>query len=201
MNLPSRMIRLVSLNTGRPAVLGQRGGQDVLSAIYKTPVPDSEVLLGQLGIVGDAQVDTSIKGGKQVHGGSDKAVYAYPSEHFPLWAEELGRLIGPGSFGENLTIAGATEDTVYIGDIWQLGEAVLEVTKPRRPCYKLNLYFGRDDMIKRMRQNARCGWYLRVLNPRPIPTSGEFHLLDRMGDAISVQDAFLKKARTEGDWA
>ncbi|MCI4371622.1 MAG: MOSC domain-containing protein, partial [Thermoplasmata archaeon] len=99
-----------------------------------------------------------------VHGGPTKAVYAYPSEHYPSWRRELARSDLPwGSFGENLTTDGLGEDTVHIGDRLRVGSALLRVTQPRMPCYKLGIRFGRDDMIRRFLESGRSGFYLAVL--------------------------------------
>jgi MOSC domain-containing protein YiiM len=103
------------------------------------------------------------------HGGPRKAVYAYPSEHYPAWCDELGLASIPwGGFGENLTVRGVTEDDVRPGDRLEIGDAVLEVTIPRTPCFKLNIRFGRDDMVRRLARSGRCGFYLGVVRPGSV---------------------------------
>src|SRR5439155_1384928 len=114
-------------------------------------------LVRTLNIDGDGQADLS------VHGGVDKAVYAYPSEHYPFWQEELHLDLPWGAFGENLTIAGLAEETTSIGDRLGIGTAVFEVSQPRLPCFKLEAKFQRNDMIKRLLDSRRTGFYLRVL--------------------------------------
>ena len=111
----------------------------------------------RLNLDGDRQADLT------VHGGPAKAVYAYPSEHYPLWKSELPETALPwGMFGENLTTEGMIEHEIHIGDKFRIGEAIVIVTQPRMPCYKLALKFQRDDMLSRMLTNGRSGFYLAV---------------------------------------
>ncbi len=154
------------MNVALPRVLGDHRGQPVTSGIAKQPVTAEFLWLGTLNLEGDAQADL------EVHGGPDKAVYAYASEHLPAWAAELGQELGPAPFGENLSTRGGTEDDVCIGDRWFWGDAVLEVCQPRSPCYKLAMYRGRGDMTRLFRQSGRSGWYLRVLQPGRVPVAG-----------------------------
>jgi MOSC domain-containing protein YiiM len=127
----------------------------VLTSIFKEPV-SGPVPLRRHNLDGDAQADLT------VHGGPDKAVYAYPSEHYPGWAEQLGRLLEPGNFGENLTTEGLLEDSVHIGDEFHVGTARLVVTQPRMPCYKLGLRFGDPGMVKRFLAEGKPGIYFGV---------------------------------------
>ncbi len=159
-------IDLVSVNVAKPQYLGEHRGHPVTSGIAKRPVTVGHLRLDRLNLEGDGQADLT------VHGGPDKAVYAYPSEHLPAWAAELGQELGPAAVGENLSTAGGTEDDVCIGDRWFWGDAVLEVAQPRAPCYKLAIYRGRGDIGRLMRQSGRCGWYLRVLEPGRVPVAG-----------------------------
>jgi MOSC domain-containing protein YiiM len=149
-----------------PEYLGLFRGERITSGIAKRPVTAESLWLDTLNLEGDAQADL------EVHGGPDKAVYAYPSEHLPAWAAELGEELGPAPFGENLSTAGATEDDVCIGDRWFWGDAVLEVCQPRTPCFKLTMHRGRGDMIRLFRQSGRSGWYLRVIQPGRVPVAG-----------------------------
>ena len=114
-----------------------------------------------------------------VHGGPDKAVYAYPSEHLPLWEEELGHTLGPAPFGENLSTRGATEADVYIGDRWRWDRAVLEVCQPRWPCYKLALYRQRSDIQLLLKGSGRTGWYLRVVEPGEVTVGSPMKVVER----------------------
>ncbi len=123
------------VNVGTPSLLAETAAEHVWSGIRKQPVPPSSVLwLSAINLAGDGQADLS------VHGGPDKAVYAYPSEHLEPWSEELETELGPAPFGENLSTIGALEGDVRIGDIWTWGEATLQVTQPRWPCFKLALH-------------------------------------------------------------
>ncbi len=160
------LIELRSVNVLMPEYLGLFRGERITSGIAKRPVTAESLWLDTLNLEGDAQADL------EVHGGPDKAVYAYPSEHLPAWAAELGEELGPAPFGENLSTAGATEDDVCIGDRWFWGDAVLEVCQPRTPCFKLTMHRGRGDMIRLFRQSGRSGWYLRVIEPGRVPVAG-----------------------------
>jgi MOSC domain-containing protein YiiM len=155
------------VNVSMPRYLGDHRGHPISSGIAKQPVTAESLWLDRLNLEGDAQADL------EVHGGPDKAVYAYASEHLPAWTDELGGVdLGPAAFGENLTTAGGTEDDVCIGDRWTWGDAVLEVCQPRSPCYKLALHRGRGDIGRLLRTSGRSGWYLRVLQPGRVPVAG-----------------------------
>jgi MOSC domain-containing protein YiiM len=179
-------LRLVAVNVGTPTLLGEINGETVYSGIRKHPVPpDKRLWLSWLDLAGDGQADLD------VHGGSDKAVYAYPSEHLATWADELGQTLGDAPFGENLSTLGALERDVGIGDLWRWGAAVLQVTQPRWPCFKLDLFQGREDIGARLRTSGRTGWYLRVLEPGEVPVGGPIEVVQRDSAGISVHDAHL----------
>ena len=189
------VVEIVQVNVGVPRVLADDGGERVYSAIGKQPVPDGTVLwLSLANLAGDAQADLS------VHGGPDKAVYAYPSEHLPMWAEELDdhelddRIAGKDAgapFGENLSTAGALEADVRIGDVWRWGDALLQVCQPRWPCFKLALHRRRRDIQQRMRANGRTGWYFRVLQPGEVVVGGPVEVVLRDPAGLTVTDAHL----------
>ena len=162
----STEIALVSVNVAMPQHLGLHRGQRITSGIAKRPVTAESLWLDHLNLEGDAQADL------EVHGGPDKAVYAYPSEHLPKWGAELGQELGPAAFGENLSTSGGTEEQVCIGDRWFWGDAVLEVCQPRTPCFKLAMHRGRGDIGRLLRTSGRTGWYLRVLQPGRVPVAG-----------------------------
>ena len=155
------------------------------SAIAKRPVLGDSVWLDAHNLSGDRQGDT------RVHGGPDKAVYCYPQEHFAAWEEEIGRPFTPAAFGENLTLSGATEAQVYIGDTWHWGDALVQVAQPRYPCFKLAMHTGVADMESRLVAAGRCGWYLRVLRPGEVPTRGPITVEHRDPHRLSVRDAHL----------
>lgn len=175
-------VGLISVNVGLPDVIGTRHGEPVFSGIGKRPVATATVYLDVLNLEGDRQADL------RVHGGPYKAVYAYPSEHLASWKEELEPDLpfGPGTFGENLTTTGWLEEDVRIGDTWSWGDAVLQVTQPRGPCYKLAMVTGRPDLVKRVIQSGRTGWYLRVLRPGTAPVAGPIAVVSRQPNAPTV---------------
>ena len=179
-------VRLVAVNVGMPAPIG--GG--VISAIAKLRVSSGTSLhLSSVNLDGDRQADL------RVHGGPDKAVYAYPSEHLPWWRQELGQpLDGPAPFGENLSTEGPTEADVVVGERWRWGDAVLEVCQPRWPCHKLIRHRGTKDAAERLVETGRCGWYLRVLEEGRVPVDGPVEVLERPDDP-SVLDCL--RARTD----
>lgn len=148
---------------------------DSRSAIDKRPL-QGRVRIGELGLDGDEQGDP------RVHGGPDKAVHHYPFEHYRLWSEEIGAhalLRGPGAFGENLSSEGLTEAQVCLGDRYRLGDAVLEVSQARQPCWKLNDRFGVADMARRVQASARTGWYYRVIEAGDAEAGDRLELVER----------------------
>lgn len=178
-------LELVSVNVGQPRPLGERRGQVVLSAIAKRPVTGDSLYLDTLNLEGDRQADL------RVHGGRHKAVYAYPSEHWPRWSAELGREFGPASFGENLSTRGWLEHEVRLGDRWAWGAAILEVSQPRQPCFKLQMHTARDQVLRRMIATGRTGWYLRVLQPGRVPVGGPLRLIESQSDNLTILETHL----------
>jgi MOSC domain-containing protein YiiM len=174
----------LAVNVGKPAVLMERRDGVVLSGIRKHRLPDVPVVVGTTNIEGDGQADLVN------HGGRDKAVYVYPSEHFPLWKDEIGYDGGDSPFGENLTISGMLEDEARIGDIWQWGEVKLQISQPRWPCFKLAHRTGHLDMIRRLVDSNRSGWYMRVLQPGTISADTPVELVKVDPAGISVRQAF-----------
>ncbi|MFC7371552.1 MOSC domain-containing protein [Fictibacillus iocasae] len=146
---------VASLNVGLPGVLVVNG-KEVRSAFKKQPA-ENPVFLHSLHFEGDGQ------GNLEVHGGVDKAACAYPFEHYAYWESELGTVMPAASFGENLTLAGMTEDRVCIGDIWRIGEAIVQVSEPRQPCAKLGARHNRPDLVKKVADTGFTGYYFRVL--------------------------------------
>ncbi len=177
-------LRLLSVCVGLPRVIATTAdGEAVLSGIAKAPVGGDRIFVGRENIDGDGQADLS------VHGGRDKAVYAYPADHWPWWTQEHGLACAPNTFGENLTVEGADENAVSIGDRFRWGDALLEIAQPRAPCFKLALH-ARDDVPARMTVSARCGWYFRVLEVGLAPVDGELAREHEAGGP-SVRDAFV----------
>ncbi len=174
---------LISLQVGMPRIV-TRDGQEVVTGIFKSPV-QTRVTMRHLDLDGDRQADLT------VHGGRDKAVYAYPSEHYPFWKKELPEEDFPwGAFGENLTTTGMNENIVHIGDRFAIGTAEVVVTQPRLPCFKLNLKFERDDMVKRFLASRRTGFYLRVLREGEVGAGDEIIPVHQDENKVSVLDIF-----------
>ena len=168
---------------GEPSVLGYRRERPVLSAITKARVTAPELALTELNLDGDRQADLT------VHGGVDKAVYVYPAEHYPAWAAD-GFEASVADFGENVSLSGVTEDDVRIGDVWAWGDALVQVSQPRQPCFKLAMKTGRKDVTPLMIDSGRSGWYLRVLRPGTVPTSGAIELAER-SDGPTITEVYL----------
>jgi MOSC domain-containing protein YiiM len=157
--------KIISCNLAKPMTLDYNG-KKVRTGIFKEPV-DGPILLDTLGARGDHIADL------RVHGGAQKAVYVYPSEHYAYWAEKLGRDGIPwGTLGENLTIESigdpVNEDTVHIGDRFRAGGALLEVTKPRLPCYKFVLKLGTNQAARWMMDRGAFGFYVAVIEPGEV---------------------------------
>lgn len=182
----TRVITLRSTSVGQPALLGQRRGEDVTSGIRKQPLTLPTVAVGATNIAGDGQADL------KNHGGVNKAVYCYPADHLPFWRETLG-YEGDGihaPLGENLSLAGITEEDACIGDVWRWGDVLLQISQPRWPCYKLDMHAGITGMMNRLIKTGFSGWYLRVLEPGEAPTSGTIEVVERDPLGIRVIDAF-----------
>jgi len=177
-------LTLHSVNVGKPAAIGEVDGVTVVSAISKTPVSEPMIDVQKSTLNGDGVADRS------VHGGPNKAVYAYPRDHWDWWTAEADLKTFPGAFGENLTLEGATEHDIQIGDLFRWGDTILQVSQPRAPCYKFRIYTGRDDAAARMTVSGRCGWYFRILQPGSAPTSGVLERTES-GTGASVYMAFM----------
>jgi MOSC domain-containing protein YiiM len=174
-------MKLFSVNVGLPREIDWRG-RTVQTSIFKEPVLGF-VRVAKLNLEGDQQSDLS------VHGGPDKAVYAYPSEHYAFWHKELPGLDIPwGMFGENFTTEGLLEDTVHIGDRLRAGSAEFVVTQPRMPCYKLGIRFGREDMVKRFLHSGRTGFYLAVAQEGEVTADDSLEWIARDEHGIKVAE-------------
>jgi MOSC domain-containing protein YiiM len=184
-------MKIVSVNVGGPRDLDWHG-RAVRTSIFKKPVAGA-VKVRRLNLDGDEQSDL------EVHGGKDKAVYAYPSEHYDFWRSELpGADLGWGAFGENLTTEGLLED-VHIGDRLQVGSCELAVTQPRMPCYKLSVRFDRSDIVKRFLKSGRTGFYLAVVREGEVAAGDEFVWTKRDERAITVADVVSLYAADSGN--
>jgi MOSC domain-containing protein YiiM len=182
-------LEIVSVNVAKPSLLVRWPTKDVLSAIDKRPVDAPALRLTELNLDGDEQADQRMTPqGGQVHGGPDQAVYAFPVEHYPAFEGQLGRALNPGFMGENLTVRGATEEETFIGDVWAWGDALLQVTSPRGPCFKLGYRLGKHALRTWVREVGLVGWYMRVLRPGTVPTSGEISVVSRHPAGVSVAE-------------
>ena len=160
--------RLLSVNVGLPKVV-ETGRRQVETAIWKHPV-EGRVKVRGVNVDADRQADLS------VHGGPNKAVYAYAAEETRLWEGELGRELGPGAFGENLTTEGVDVSGAVLGELWRIGTTLLEVVQPRLPCFKLGLKMGDSGFLRTFARASRPGAYLKIVE------EGELGA----GDAITV---------------
>src|SRR4051794_36915508 len=173
-------MKVVALNVGLPREV-EWHGQTVLTSIFKTPV-EHRLHVTKLNLEGDEQSDLT------VHGGVDKAVYVYPSEHYEHWRRELPGVEFPWAvFGENLTTEGLLED-VRIGDRFRIGTAEFVVTQPRLPCYKLGIRFGRMDMLKRMLKSGRTGFYFAVTTEGEVGSGDAIEKIARAEEDLTVAD-------------
>jgi len=174
-------MKILSVNVGLPREVSWQG-KLVTTGIFKEPV-NAPVMLRTLNLDGDQQADLT------VHGGVDKAVYAYPSEHYHYWRAELpGVDLTWGMFGENFTTEGLLEEAVYIGDRFRVEETEVMVTEPRMPCYKLGIKFSRADIIKRFLATRRTGFYFAVVREGMVGTGDAINFIGREQQEISVAD-------------
>jgi MOSC domain-containing protein YiiM len=184
-------MKIVSVNVGLPREVIWKG-ISVRTAIFKEPVSGA-VAIQELNLAGDQQADLT------AHGGRMKAVYAYPAEHYEYWRMQLSDASRSwGAFGENLTTVGLREDTLCIGDLLRIGSAVVQITQPRMPCYKLELKFNRNDMIKRFLASGRSGFYSSVVEPGDVGAGSRVEILNRDPNRVTITDIlrlYLGQAR------
>ncbi len=174
-------MEIISLNVGRPRLV-VRNGQPVSTGIFKDPIEGS-VMLRTLNLDGDRQADLA------VHGGPTKAVYAYPSEHYAYWRKEFPDMQLPwGMFGENFTTEGFAEAATNIGDRFAIGQAIVRVSEPRMPCYKLGIKFQRNDILRKFLATGRTGFYFSVEQEGEVAAGEEFTLLTRDEHNVTVAD-------------
>jgi MOSC domain-containing protein YiiM len=174
-------VKLLSVSVGLPRDVEWRR-KVVRTSIFKSPV-SGRVRVTRLNVEGDRQSDLS------VHGGADKAVYAYPSEHYAFWRNELPGMELPwGAFGENLTTDGLLEDKVHIGDRFRAGSTEFVVTQPRMPCFKLGIRFNRPGIVKQFLRSGRTGFYLAVVQEGDVGAGDSLDLVAEDSNRISVTD-------------
>ncbi len=188
-------MKLISVNVGQPREITWKN-RVITTGIFKEPVA-GRVAVRQHNLDGDRQADL------KVHGGPEKAVYVYPSEHYDFWREALPGVELPwGSFGENFTTTGLIENEVNVGDRFRIGSSLLEVAQPRMPCFKLAAKFRRDEMIKMFLDSGRSGFYLAVIEEGDAGAGDAIERVHRDAEAINIAD--VVNAYTNGtddrDW-
>ena len=187
---------ILSVNVGQPQAIEvsmpDGATEVVVTGIFKSPV-EGPVEVRWWGLEGDGQADTRVFKGQQVHGGARKAVYVYSAGHYPTWVRELGRDLAYGQFGENLTVEGFLENDVRIGDVLRAGTALLQVTEPRGPCYKLDIRMGAPEFKKLMRNTGRTGFYVSVLEQGILAQGDALTLVESDPSAPTVLAAFRRE--------
>jgi MOSC domain-containing protein YiiM len=179
--------RVLSVNVSLPQIIGERGGEPVRSGITKRPVT-GPIAVTTNGLYGDAQADLIN------HGGVEKAVYVYDRADTTYWEQRLGRALGPGAFGENLTIEGFASSDVRVGDRFRIGTALVEVSQPRVPCYKLGIHMGDDRFPIEFARANRVGFYLRVIEEGAVAAGDAVDRTFTAATTLTVADlmsAFL----------
>ena len=166
---------------------------DWTSGIAKAAV-SGRVALAPTNLAGDGQADL------RAHGGPEKAVCVYPSEHYDFWSTDLGMHAGPGGFGENFTVAGMLETEICVGDTFRIGSAIVQVSQPRQPCWKLARWRGCPTLPTRMQETGRTGWYLRVLTSGDVQAGDRFELIARPAPARTLADANRAMHQGQADW-
>jgi MOSC domain-containing protein YiiM len=174
-------MKVLSVNVGLPQEVEWKG-ITVSTGIFKEPVA-RPVAVRWDNLDGDRQADLT------VHGGPNKAVYGYASEHYPYWRKQLPTVeLSWGVFGENLTTEGLSEDTLHVGDVVRAGSAVLRVVQPRQPCYKLQIRFGRDDIIQRFLVSGRSGFYFSIVEEGEVEAGSVIEVVSRDENRVSIAD-------------
>jgi MOSC domain-containing protein YiiM len=172
--------RVASVNVGRPMQVPYRGNM-ISTAIFKYPV-EGRVMLRTTGFDGDGQADPS------VHGGEHKAAYIYSANDYAWWIEELGHPLQHGEFGENLTVTGFGDDTVSVGDVLRIGDALVQVAAPREPCFKLGIRMGDPRFQARFREANRMGFYVRVIEEGEIGAGDAAEVVERAEGSVTIAE-------------
>mgnify|MGYP005813324247 CR=1 FL=1 len=185
-------MKVISVNVGRPAELMWKG-TTMRSSIVKTPV-EGPVAVRGINLEGDQQSDLD------VHGGPNKSLYAYPSEYYAWWKQQMPALAYPrGAFGENLTTEGLLDENAYIGDTLRVGTALLKITQPRMPCSKLQFRFQNDDVLPAFVRGGRHGCYFAILEPGEVGAGDAIDIVDRDPGMISIADVVAVYYRRTND--
>lgn len=181
--------RVVCVNVGAPRLVRWRN-RDVVTSIFKNPVAGPVAVQG-VNLVGDDQAD------RRVHGGLDKAVYAYAQEDLDWWSVQLGTVLTPGAFGENLTVAGVAVTDAVIGECWRVNDVLLKVSRPRTPCYKLGIRMSDDTFPRRFAAAGRPGAYLRILSAGTVTAGDSIIIESRPEHGMTVQSVAASRKRCD----
>ena len=192
-------MKLLSIQVGMPRTIGATDGpeprdREWSSGIFKETVAGA-VEATPTGLRGDGQADL------KNHGGPDKAINAYPFEHFTRWQAELGLACAAGGFGENFTTAGALESEVCVGDVFRVGGIVVQITQPRQPCWKLARRWGIKDLAVRVEETGRTGWYFRVIEADLVEAPAGFVLVERPHPRWTIAEANAIMHHRKDDWS
>ncbi|CAH1385852.1 MOSC domain-containing protein [Candidatus Nitrotoga sp. M5] len=181
-------IKLISIQVGLPKTLGTSNASDPMdqewtTGFFKEPV-SGPIWAGKTNLAGDGQADL------RVHGGPDKAINVYPIEHYAFWQTDLAyKELHNGAFGENFTVSGVLETEACIGDIYELGDALVQISQPRQPCWKLSRRFRIQDLVARVVHAGKTGWYFRVLREGYIQAGAEMILVERPYPQWTIETA------------
>jgi MOSC domain-containing protein YiiM len=174
----TRIGTVVSVNVGVPRPV-EWAGREVVTSIWKTPTTGRVAVAG-VNLAGDAQAD------RRVHGGPDKAVYAYALEDYEWWTGEVGAPIAPATFGENLTVSGIDLGRAVVGEVWSVGSTRLQIAQPRMPCFKLGIRMGDAGFVERFEQARRHGAYLRIVDEGDVGAGDDIDLVSRPSHGLTV---------------
>jgi MOSC domain-containing protein YiiM len=179
-------MKIISVNLGELKVINYKG-KIVETGIFKYPV-NQPVFLGTEVVKNDAVID------RKHHGGIEKAVYGYSQNHYEYWKELYPNLDWDyGMLGENLTISNLEETEIFVGNTYKLGEVLLEVTKPREPCYKLGIRFGTQEIVKQFWNSTKCGVYFKVLQTGNVNIGDELILVNKVENSPTIAEVYETK--------
>jgi MOSC domain-containing protein YiiM len=189
--MPTTAAKVLSVNVGRAREFDYNG-RPAKSAIWKSPVAGRIAARG-VNLEGDDQAD------RKAHGGPDKVVYAYAEEDMQWWEEKLGRSLQYGEFGENLTTKGIAVNDALVGERWEIGTAVFEVSEPRIPCWRLGVRMNDHGFVRRFTEALRPGTYLRIIVEGTVGAGDEIRIIERPGHDLTIRDIFRIYTRDRGE--